>query len=152
VSAPRHAPPNYDCPFCAYVRGEERPPWNLLADRVWRDGETTAWMNPRWWQNNPGNVIVIPNRHAESIFELGAVQAVAVHETARRISLAMLAAYGCEGISTRQHNGPGADQEVWHYHLHVFPRNRGDGLYGADARLTAPEERKPYADRLRAAL
>lgn len=134
------------------MRGEERPPWNLLGDRVWRDDETTAWMNPRWWTNNPGNVIVIPNRHVESIFELAPFEAAAVHETARRISLAMVASYGCDGISTRQHNGPGADQEVWHYHLHVFPRNRGDGLYGAEARLTAPEERKPYADRLRAAL
>jgi histidine triad (HIT) family protein len=148
----RHAPPDYDCPFCAFVRGEERPPWNLLADVVWQDDETTAWMNPRWWQNNPGNVVVIPNRHAENIFELELAEAAAVHDTARRIALAMLAAYGCEGVSTRQHNGPGADQEVWHYHLHVFPRYRGDGLYGSGARMTEPRERQPYAERLRAAL
>ncbi len=23
----RHAPPDYDCPFCAFVRGEERQPY-----------------------------------------------------------------------------------------------------------------------------
>lgn len=148
----RHAPSDYDCPFCAFVRGEERPPWNLRQDLVWQDEETTAWMNPRWWENNPGNVLVIPNRHVENIFELDGSQAAAVHETARRISLAMVGAYGCEGVSTRQHNGPGADQEVWHYHLHVFPRHPGDGLYGADARLTEPEDRQPYAERLREAL
>jgi histidine triad (HIT) family protein len=147
-----HAPPDYDCPFCAFVRGEDRPPWNLRQDIVWQDDETTAWMNPRWWENNPGNVLVIPNRHVESIFELDGPLAGAVHETARRIASGMMDAYGCEGISTRQHNGPGADQEVWHYHLHVFPRHRGDGLYGADARMTEPHERQPYAERLRAAL
>jgi hypothetical protein len=32
----RHAPPEYDCPFCAFVRGEERPPWSLREDVVWR--------------------------------------------------------------------------------------------------------------------
>jgi histidine triad (HIT) family protein len=148
----RHAPPDYDCPFCAFVRGEERPPWNLLADVVWQDDETTGWMNPRWWENNPGNALVVPNRHVENIFELELADAAAVHETARRIALAMLAAYGCEGVSTRQHNGPGADQEVWHYHLHVFPRYRGDELYGSGARMTEPRERQPYAERLRAAL
>jgi diadenosine tetraphosphate (Ap4A) HIT family hydrolase len=29
-------------------------------------------------------------------------------------------------------------QEVWHYHLHVFPRWVGDELYGSEARLTTP--------------
>ena len=132
--------------------GEERPPWNLLDDLVWQDRETTAWINPRWWANNPGNVLVIPNAHFENLFELDGGQAVAVHHTARRIALAMTTAYPCEGITTRQNSGPGADQEVWHFHLHVFPRHRGDGFYASDARLTEPEERRPYADRLRAAL
>jgi histidine triad (HIT) family protein len=73
-------------------------------------------------------------------------------EAARRIALAMTEAYPCEGITTRQNNGPGADQEVWHYHLHVFPRHPGDGLHGASARMTTPAERRPYAEHLRAAL
>jgi histidine triad (HIT) family protein len=148
----RHAPPGYDCDFCAFVRGEERAPWLLRPDLIWTDEETTAWMNPRWWEASPGNVLVVPNRHVESIFELDGRQAASVHETAQRIAAAMVDAYPCEGITTRQNNGPGADQEVWHYHLHVFPRRRGDGLYGAAARLTTPEERRPYADRLRAEL
>jgi histidine triad (HIT) family protein len=148
----RHAPPDYDCPFCAFVRGEERPPWNLLDDVVWRDDGTTAWMNARWWARNPGNVIVVPNRHVESLFELDGRQAAAVHETTRRIALAMTSTYPCEGVTTRQNNGPGADQEVWHYHVHVFPRHRNDGFYGSDARMTQPEERRPYAQLLRGAL
>jgi histidine triad (HIT) family protein len=148
----RHAPPDYDCDFCAFVRGEERPPWTLLDDVVWRDEDTTAWMNPRWWANNPGNVLVIPNRHVENIFELRGGLAAAVHESARQIAAAMTDAYPCAGITTRQNSGPGAEQEVWHYHLHVFPRHRGDGLYGASVRMTTPEERHPYAERLRAAL
>jgi histidine triad (HIT) family protein len=148
----RHAPPDYDCPFCAFVRGEERPPWNLLDDIVWRDHQTTAWMNPRWWERNPGNVIVVPNAHVENVFELDGRQAAAVHETARRIALAMTSTYPCEGVTTRQNNGPGADQEVWHYHLHVLPRHRNDGLYGSAARMTEPEERRPYVELLRGAL
>ena len=148
----RHAPRGYDCPFCAVVRGEDRPPWSVQADVVWRDGATTAWINPRWWANNPGNVVVVPDRHVENLYELDRALGGAVHETARRVALAMKSAYVCDGISTRQHNEPAGDQEVWHYHLHVFPRYAGDDLYGSRFRSTLPEERRPYVERLRAAI
>jgi histidine triad (HIT) family protein len=147
-----HAPADYDCPFCAVVRGADNPPWTRQADVVHRDDATTAWINGRWWANNPGGAIVVPNVHVENIYALDAALAGRVHETARRVALAMKAAFGCGGISTRQHNEPDGQQEVWHYHLHVFPRHAGDDLYGSEARLTSAEERQPYADALRAAL
>jgi histidine triad (HIT) family protein len=148
----RHAPLDYECPFCAVVRGEEQPPWTFRDDVVWCDGASTAWVNRRWWAHNPGNVVVVPNRHVENIYEVDRELAAEVHETARRIALAMKEAYGCSGVSTRQHNEPAGDQEVWHYHLHVFPRWHGDDLYRSPHRLTTREERRPYAERLRAAL
>ena len=70
-------------------------------------------------------------------------------QIARRIAIAFKETYGCDGTSTRQHNEPGGNQEVWHYHVHVFPRYEGDGLYGARRRRTTPDERLVYADRLR---
>ena len=44
-----------------------------------------------------------------------------------------------------------AGQEVWHLHVHVFPRYAGDELYENNKRVrwTQPEERAPYARRLR---
>ena len=45
-------------------------------------------------------------------------------------TLDRLLARELEGNAGRAaHNGPGGDQEVWHYHLHVFPRWEGDDLY-----------------------
>jgi histidine triad (HIT) family protein len=148
-----HAPEGYDCPFCAVVRGEDRPPpGTQQSDIVHRSRSTTAWINTRWWANNEGHVLVVPNVHVENIFELTRDQAGDIHETAQTVALAMKLAYGCGGISTRQHNEPGADQEVWHYHLHVFPRYEGDDLYASPYRETNADERRPYARRLREAL
>lgn len=67
------------------------------------------------------------------------------------MAIAFKRVYGCDGVSTRQHNEPAGNQEVWHYHLHVFPRYVDDDLYDltAQRRLTTPDERQPYADRLR---
>jgi histidine triad (HIT) family protein len=151
-SLPSHEPTRYDCPFCAIVRGRDDPPLTVQDDVVDRSDATTAWIGSRWWQNNPGNVIVVPNEHVENLYVLTARQAAEIHETARRVALAMKAAYGCDGVSTRQHNEPGGNQEIWHYHLHVFPRYLGDGLYSASWRDTRAHERRPYAARLRAAL
>lgn len=94
----------------------------------------------------------VSEEHLENIYAIDREVAGDIHETAQRVALAMKAAFGCDGISTRQHNEPGAMQEVWHYHLHVFPRWEGDDLYGSTARLSAPEERVPYASALRQAI
>ncbi len=147
-----HEPPGYACPFCAIVRGRSNPPWTFQSDVVYRDETTTAWVNARWWANNPSATIVVPNRHVENIYGLEPDLAGRIHETARRIALAMKAAFACDGVSTRQHNEPGGYQEIWHYHLHVFPRYHGDDLYGSQPRLTTSDERLPYVDSLRAAL
>jgi histidine triad (HIT) family protein len=119
---------------------------------VLRSGHATAFVNARWWPNNAGHVLVVPNAHVENIYELSPELAGHVHEAARRVALALKGAYQCEGVSTRQHNEPAGDQEVWHYHVHVFPRYAADDLYGRNAehRYTTPEERAPYAARLRA--
>ncbi len=144
----RHAPPGYECPFCATVRDGENPPWTYASDVVWRDQTTTAWINRRWWTNNPGAVVVVPNRHVENVYDVDRTLGGAIHDATRRIAVAMKDAYACDGISTRQHNEPGGDQEVWHYHVHVFPRWHGDDLYGSEHRLTSREEREPYANQL----
>jgi len=148
-----HAPADYQCPFCAVASGEDGPyPFTRQSDVVYRDEHATAFVNMRWWPNNPGHVLVIPNRHIENIYGLTPDIAVHVHEASRRVALAMKRAYRCDGVSTRQHNEPSGYQEVWHYHLHVFPRYADDRLYDLSHqhRTTTPEERLPYAERLRA--
>ena len=73
-----------------------------------------------------------------------------LHEPA----VAMRAAYGCNGISTRQHNEPAGGQDAWHYHFHVFPRYHDDDLYGSKPlpRFATGEQRWPHVEKLRARL
>jgi histidine triad (HIT) family protein len=148
-----HAPPGYECPFCRLLRGVETD-HNRLADIVWQDDRTTAFISPRWWPENHGHVLVIPNEHVENLYAIDDDLLGAVYATAKRIAIALKAAYGCEGTSTRQHNEPAGNQDVWHLHVHVFPRYFGDRLYQRheEERWASPEERAPYAAKLRAVL
>lgn len=148
-----HAPPGWDCPFCRTSRGEdEADPWTKRSDVVYHDGDLTAFVSAHFWQNNPGHVLIIPNRHYENLYFMPDDLLGKAAVLSKRVSIAMKEAYGCDGTSTRQHNEPAGNQDVWHYHLHVFPRYTGDDLYRSVAELTTPDQRRPYADRLRAVL
>jgi histidine triad (HIT) family protein len=148
-----HAPPGYDCPFCRVLRGVDTP-LNRQDDIVWRDERTAALISPKWWPANHGHVLVVPIVHAENLYEIEERDLCAVADTTKRLAIALKEAYGCDGISTRQHNEPGGNQDVWHLHVHVFPRYFGDRLYQRheEQRWTTPEQRAPYAAKLRAAL
>lgn len=121
------------------------------VDVVFRDGVTTAFVSSHQYPNNPGHVLVVPNEHFENLYELPDRLGAAVHATSRLAALALKSAYGCDGVSTRQHNEPAGHQDVWHYHQHVLPRYAGDALYGATSSPMALEERAAFAERLRAA-
>jgi histidine triad (HIT) family protein len=146
-------PPDYDCPFCK-VAGGQGDFITLPSDIVYQDQQTTAFISPRWWPNNPGHVMIIPNRHYQDIFDLPPTAAAHIHSAAQKIAQAFMEVYGCDGISTRQHNGIYPMQEVFHYHFHLFPRYKADQLYTLDEQryATSVEQRQPYAEKLRAFL
>ena len=143
-----HAPENYDCPFCRLVRGLKTNE-SSQDDVVYRDDDVLAFVSAGWWLNNPAHVLVVPNVHYENIFELPAELGTPIQRVAREIAIAFKETYGCDGVSARQHNEPAGNQDVWHYHLHVFPRYTDDHLYLQWWRPSTPEERYPYAVKLR---
>jgi histidine triad (HIT) family protein len=148
-----HAPDDYVCPFCRLIGGgEDGRQINTQADIVRRDELATAFVNPRWWPNNQGHVLVVPNAHHENLYDLPARYGHAVHDLVRAVAVAIRQAYGCDGTSVRQHNEPSGGQDAWHYHVHVFPRYAGDDLYASlpYPEFVTAEQRRPYADKLRA--
>lgn len=143
-----HAPPDYDCPFCGVVQGRENT-YTGQKDVVYRDEFVTAFVPSHFWVNNKGHVIIVPNEHYENIYDLPDEIGGQIFRASRQMALAFKEVYNCGGVSTRQHNEPGGYQEVWHFHLHVFPRYEGDNFYHTDRYRTTPEERLPYAEKLR---
>lgn len=141
-----HEPLHYECPFCALVRGDDLPaPRTTRAEVVLREPEVLAFIASVQWPNNRGHVVVIPARHFENLYELPDHLGAPLLSATRRLAMALKSAYGCPGTSTRQHNEPAGNQEVWHYHVHVLPRYAGDELYGS---RRAPI---PVAERVRQA-
>lgn len=150
MKAYSHKPEGYECPFCRVVSGVEGPNQGTKQrDIVYKNEFVTAFIASKWWPNNKGHALVVPNKHFENIYELPVEYAAEIHRAAQLTALAMKATYGCDGISTRQHNEPAGNQDVWHYHLHVYPRYEQDQLYLTKGVQSDPDERPFYAEKLR---
>lgn len=153
MPANSHEPEGYSCPFCLlqqHVFNERNQPSDVIAvtDRAY------ARIAPKWWPGNPGAVLVMPRAHIENIYELPATDGHDVWDLVQRVATSMRTTYDCEGVSIRQHNEPAGGQDVWHLHVHVFPRYENDRLYQRheEARWVDPADREPFAATLRAAL
>jgi histidine triad (HIT) family protein len=123
--------------------------WSVASDIVYQNGFVTAFIGAHQWPRNHGHVLIIPNQHFENLYELPLELGTQIHRAARLTALAMKSVYGCDGVSTRQHNEPAGNQDVWHYHLHLFPRYRDDLLYASKPQPMEAAERATYASRLR---
>jgi histidine triad (HIT) family protein len=132
------ADPN--CVFCKIVAGRI-PCHRLLEDRA-----TLAFLdiNPA----NPGHALVIPKAHAPNLTASKDADLAAVMKSVRRVARAIEVELTPDGINLLQANGPGAAQSVFHFHVHVLPRRRDDGLamnwiptLGDKAELAAMAER-----------
>lgn len=145
-----HEPPGYRCPFCKLAADDETS-LSSQRDIVRRTEGAFALIAPRWKPNNLGHVLVVTQSHHENLYELPSAAGHAVHDLTREIALAMKATYGCDGVSTRQHNEPAGNQSEWHYHVHVFPRYHGDDMYRTRSLPGAatPADRAVFADRFR---
>jgi histidine triad (HIT) family protein len=136
-----------ECIFCEIMAG--RAP----ADVVYEDDLTVAFIDPR--QHNPGHVLVVPRTHISDIRYLDPLTGAGLMDTLIRVARAVDWAFPNEGMSLWHSIGPAAFQEVPHMHMHVHPRQLGDGLLRVYPGLPVdadPIVRASYAERLRDAL
>lgn len=109
-----------DCIFCDIVAGE------ASARSVAGNSLALAFLdvNPA----TEGHTLVVPRSHAEDIWELTSADSAAVWELTRMVARRLRAALQPDGLTILQSNGEAAWQHVFHFHIHVLPRWKGDGL------------------------
>ncbi|MEF2073142.1 HIT family protein [Consotaella aegiceratis] len=124
------------CVFCGILEGTTRGHFvcrEPLVSAILTTGPVT-----------PGHLMVIPNRHAEGLADLTDEENAAVFSLARRLAgVLRQSGLRCEGVNYFVADGEAAFQEVFHFHLHVFPRFKGDTF-----KLVADWDQKPSRDEL----
>ena len=110
-----------DCIFCKILAGE------LEVSLVYRDEVCAAFMDIQ--PVNCGHLLVVPQRHAAYLADLKEEEGAQIFRVAQRLAAALRqSGVKCEGVNFFLADGEAAMQEVFHVHLHVFPRYDGDGF------------------------
>lgn len=138
-----------DCVICKLLSGE------LEVSLIHQDDVCSAFMDIQ--PINPGHALVVPNRHTPYLSDLDEDEGAQMFRVAQCVAAALRkCGLKCEGVNFFLADGDAAGQEVFHVHLHVFPRYSGDGF-----RLNLPphyqhkpirEELNDIAQRIRIAL
>ena len=146
-----HEPKDYICPLCQIARGEETSLGRQEESVLFRDELITIFVAGKWWRSNRGHVIIIPNEHIENIYDMPEEVGHHIFDFSKKVAIALKGSYKCDGTSTRQHNEPAGNQDVWHFHLHIFPRYTNDNLYLNHKDIYCPtqEEKRPYVEKLK---
>jgi histidine triad (HIT) family protein len=142
-----HAPPGYECFVCDVVAGRAGDSVVITENE-----HALTIVSRRVWASGPGHALVLPRSHYENLYDLEDAAALDIHRLTRRVAIALKQAFDCDGTSTRQHNEPAGNQDLWHLHVHVFPRFDGDDLYGSWYRESTFDERLDFAARVQAVL
>jgi histidine triad (HIT) family protein len=109
------------CIFCKIVRHE------LPASIVAEDETTLAFLDIR--PINPGHLLVIPKAHAAHLADLPPGEGGRLFEMARELAVALRrSGIKAEGVNVHLADEVVAGQEIFHVHLHVYPRYAGDGV------------------------
>ncbi|GGR38398.1 HIT domain-containing protein [Streptomyces netropsis] len=134
-----------NCVFCAIMAGEQP------GHRVFEDETVVAFLDAR--PLFPGHVLVVPRRHVETLTDLPAEDVGPFFTRVRLIAGAVERGMDAAGSFVAANNR--VSQSVPHFHVHVVPRNRKDGLRGffwPRTRYASDEEAAAAAARVRAAL
>ncbi len=110
-----------NCVFCQIVAG------TAPASIAYADSTAVAFLdiNPM----TPGHLLVVPRVHADGLAELDAETGAQVWRVGQRLAAALRrSSMRTDGVNFYLADGAAAGQEVWHVHLHVIPRWKGDGI------------------------
>ncbi|MFI0737446.1 HIT family protein [Streptomyces sp. NPDC021100] len=134
-----------DCAFCAIVTG------GASAHRVLVDEVAVAFLDAR--PLFPGHVLVVPRRHVVTLTDLPEADVGPFFARVRRVAGAVEHGMGAAGSFVAANNK--VSQSVPHFHVHVVPRDRKDGLRGffwPRTRYASEDEAAEAAARITAAL
>ena len=109
-----------NCIFCK-LAGGEIPTATLYEDedfRVILDANPAA----------KGHALIIPKEHYANLYELDDELAGKVLVLAKKMITKHTDILGCDGYNIVQNNGEAAGQTVFHFHMHLIPRFKDDGV------------------------
>ena len=107
-----------NCIFCKIANGEI-PSATLYEDNDFR---VILDLNPA----SKGHALILPKEHYANLFEIPEDLLSKAAVVAKKVGTKLYKGLGAEGFNVVQNNGEPAGQTVFHFHIHLIPRYKGD--------------------------
>lgn len=109
-----------NCIFCKIANGE------IPAAALYEDDDFKVILD--LGPASKGHALILPKAHAANIYELPDELAAKAMILAKKMASKMTDALKCDGFNIVQNNGEVAGQTVFHFHMHLIPRYKGDNV------------------------
>ena len=109
-----------NCIFCKIANGEI-PSATLYEDDDFR---VILDLGPA----SKGHALILPKTHAANIYEISDEMAAKAMVLAKKMASKLTEVLNCDGFNIVQNNGEAAGQTVFHFHMHLIPRYKNDGV------------------------
>lgn len=108
-----------DCIFCKIIEGD------IPAFKIYEDNHVCAFLDIT--TSTKGHTLVIPKKHVKDIFEMDEELASNFFKAIPKIAKALNKTFNPIGLNIINNNRE-PYQSVFHYHMHLIPRYKGDGF------------------------
>ena len=107
------------CIFCEIAKGNEKS-W-----KVYEDEHVYAFLDIH--PVNRYHTLIIPKKHYENIFDTPSEELERVIGVVKKLVDMYKEKLGIENVQIVNSSGSEAQQDVFHVHFHIVPREEGDG-------------------------
>ncbi len=111
-----------ECEFCNIV-ADKSP-----SNKIYEDENILAFAPLKKGIISKGHMLIIPKKHYSNIYDIPKEELYHIMDSIKHISQKLKDKFNAEGINLLHASGKVAQQSKFHFHIHLIPRYRDDGL------------------------
>lgn len=107
-----------NCIFCKLANGD------IPTNTVYEDADFRVILDAS--PATKGHALILPKEHYRNLYEIEDEVLVKAAKLAKRVVCHEKNVLGCDGYNLVQNNEEAAGQTVFHFHMHLIPRYKGE--------------------------
>ncbi len=111
-----------ECSFCKIIAGK------LHSNKIYGNENCLVFAPLKENIIAKGHMLVIPKKHYADIYDIPKVELHRIIDAVKTISQKLKEKYNADGINFFHASGKVAQQSCFHFHIHLIPRYKDDGL------------------------
>ena len=127
-----------DCIFCQIVKCGSK------SYKIYEDEYILSILDKS--PSSKGHCLLIPKKHYKDIYDINEKTLKRIAAALKKVSFLLKKKLNCTGINILHASGNDAQQSIFHFHFHLLPRYKGDGI---NAWVESPRKGTTFDDEIK---